>query len=303
MNEEREVGGVQDLIRRCLDGVATESEAAELSRLVGRDARVARQLAEAAQLESRLEIVMRGGSEASQAPQPVRPPRPRARRAFWAAATITAAAAALALVWSMGAKPVAPGAAGAVAADAKPLASVDPVTHIRFLDGSTADLRDRSSRLETRSATAGGIDLVLSRGGARFEVVPRHGRRFRIWVGSAYVEVIGTIFTVDRLPTGVRVSVERGVVKVVSGQNEMRLSEGTAEVVPIEETPAPRSPDVPAPARARTCSRTCYRTCYRSSGAEARPRERAAPLPSTTSRERCSVPPKRRGGTGTRRMR
>jgi transmembrane sensor len=256
MNEEREVGGVQDLIRRCLDGVATEIEAAELSRLVGRDARVARQLAEAAQLESRLEIVMRGGPEASQAAQPVARPRLGARRAFWAAATITAAAAALALIW-IGRKPVAQEeerGAGTVVA-AKPAARVDPATHIRFLDGSTADLRDKSSLLETRSATAGGIDLVLSRGGARFEVVPRHGRRFRIWVGSAYVEVIGTIFTVDRLPTGVRVSVERGVVKVVSGQNEMRLSEGTAEVVPIEATPAPRATDLPARAPERAPER------------------------------------------------
>jgi len=233
-----------DLIRRCLDGVATEMEAAELSRLVGRDATVARQLADAAQLESRLEIVTRGGA----ASPPVVLPRRRARTALWAGATIAAAAAALALAWSMGTKPVA--REGDVVA-AQPDARVDPATHIRFADGSTADLRDKSSHLETRSSTARGIDLVLSRGGARFEVVPRHGRRFRIWVGSAYVEVIGTIFTVDRLPTGVRVSVERGVVKVVSGQNETRLSEGTAEVVPIEAAPPPLPSDVGAPATAR----------------------------------------------------
>jgi len=244
---ERTVG-TADLIRRCLDGVATEMETAELSRLVGRDASVARQLAEAAQLESRLEIVMRGGAETSPASQPVALPRRRARTALWAAATITAAAAAgLALAWSMGTKPV---AREGDSVAAKLEARVDPATHIRFADGSTADLRNDSSRLETRSSNARGIDLVLSRGGARFEVVPRHGRRFRIWVGSAYVEVIGTIFTVDRLPTGVRVSVERGVVKVVSGQNETRLSEGTAEVVPIEATPPPLAPDVPTPAPA-----------------------------------------------------
>ena len=230
---ERSVG-IQALIRRCLDGVATEIEVAELSRLVGRDAGVARQLADAAQLESALEIVMRGGAETSPASPPVALRRPRARTALWVAATITAAAAALALAWSMGTKPAA--REGDIVA-AKSEARVDPATHIRFADGSTADLRDNGSRLETRSSNARGIDVVLSRGGARFEVVPRHGRRFRIWVGSAYVEVIGTIFTVDRLPTGVRVSVERGVVKVVSGQNETRLSEGTADVVPIEAAP------------------------------------------------------------------
>ena len=40
------------------------------------------------------------------------------------------------------------------------------------------------SRLETRSSTTTTIDLVLVSGGARFEVVPRPDRRFRVWVGS-----------------------------------------------------------------------------------------------------------------------
>jgi transmembrane sensor len=245
MRDDRGNSGTPDLIRRCLEGVATESEAAELARVVSRDPSVARQLAEAARLESSLEVIMRGGPETARAAQSVASPQLGARRAIWAAATITAAAAALVLVWSAGARRAAREAAVAVA----PAMRVDPSTHIRFADGSTADLRDTSSRLETRSATGTGIDLVLAQGGARFEVVPRHGRLFRIWVGSAYVEVIGTIFTVDRLPAGVRVSVERGVVKVVSGQHEMRLSEGTAEVVPLEADAPPAIPATHVPAR------------------------------------------------------
>jgi transmembrane sensor len=242
--------GTHELIRRCLDGLASDLEAAELHRLVARDPGVARQLAEAARLESDLEIVMRHADATSPPVARINPSRSLAKRAFRTAAVFTAVAAAGAIFWSVQ-RPRVPTAVERPAAK-------DPSTRITFADGSTADLRDSGTRLETRVSTADAIDLVLERGSARFEVVPRHGRRFRIWVGPAYVEVIGTIFTVDRLATGVRVSVERGLVKVVSGTNEMRLSAGSAEVVPIAPLPdatagepsaersEPRSPKGPA---------------------------------------------------------
>lgn len=237
--------GTRELIQRCLDGVASEIEAAELHRLVARDPGVARLLAEAARLESNLEIVMRSDAEAASAGAPVTMPPTRrlARRAIGTAAVVTALAAAFAIVWFARSTRVAHEPA---VAEREPAKVVDPATRIRFADGSTADLRDPGTRLETRVSTADAIDLVLERGSARFEVVPRHSRRFRIWVGPAYVEVIGTIFTVDRIPTGVRVSVERGLVKVVSGQNEMRLSAGSAEVVPIAPVPEAAPGDAPA---------------------------------------------------------
>jgi transmembrane sensor len=239
-----------ELIRRCLDGLASDLEAAELHRLVARDPGVARQLAEAARLESDLEIVMLHADATSPPVTRIGPSRSLAKRAFRTAAVFPAVAAAGAIFWSVQ-RPRVPTAVERPAAK-------DPSTRITFADGSTADLRDSGTRLETRVSTADAIDLVLERGSARFEVVPRHGRRFRIWVGPAYVEVIGTIFTVDRLATGVRVSVERGLVKVVSGTNEMRLSAGSAEVVPIAPLPdttagepsaersEPRSPKGPA---------------------------------------------------------
>jgi ferric-dicitrate binding protein FerR (iron transport regulator) len=239
MSDDRD--GTQSLIARCLDGVASDAEVAELGLLIARDPQVARRFAAAARLESNLEIVMRGASPASVAPAPVAPSRPRSRAGWLAAATITAAAAAAALIWSGGAKRR--DAELTVAAStfaSRPAA--DPAMRVRFTDGSTADLRDAASRLETRLATETAIDTVLAQGAARFEVVPRPGRRFRIWVGAVYVEVIGTIFTVERLPAGVRVSVERGAVKVVSGDNEMRLSEGTAEVVPFAAVEAAEKP-------------------------------------------------------------
>jgi transmembrane sensor len=219
----------RDLIARCLDGVASDIEAAELSRLIAGDPEVARELARAAQLESSLEVVLRGDPRAAT-------PAPRAERASrwtrsWPIWTVTAIAAAAAVVLIASSGKLSAPKQVVVASTKMP----EPLGRLRFDDGSTADLRDKDSQLDTRLSTPTAIDLVLARGSARFEVTHRAGRRFRIWVGGAYVEVIGTIFTVERLPAGVRVSVERGIVKVVSKQNEMRLSEGTAEVIPIDD--------------------------------------------------------------------
>jgi len=164
--------GTRELIQRCLDGVASEIEAAELHRLVARDPGVARLLAEAARLESNLEIVMRSDAEAASAGAPVTMPPTRrlARRAIGTAAVVTALAAAFAIVWFARSTRVAHEPA---VAEREPAKVVDPATRIRFADGSTADLRDPGTRLETRVSTADAIDLVLERGSARFEVVPR----------------------------------------------------------------------------------------------------------------------------------
>jgi transmembrane sensor len=242
--------------------VATEAEAAELGHLVASDAGVARALASAARLESSLEVVMR---HQDHRPAPASPPQEIARwrpsRALSLAGVgLAAAAAGLALVWSF-ARPQPPvERAGALRPAAESATEEEGTSRrsgggaaprrLHFADGSTADLRDGRSRLATRVSTPASIDLVLIEGSARFEVVPRPNRRFRIWVESTYVEVIGTVFTVERLPAGVRVAVERGLVKVVSGRNEMRLSAGAADVVPLPapEQPAAERVEEPAPA-------------------------------------------------------
>jgi transmembrane sensor len=240
----------QALIARCLGGGASDADAAALDRLIARDPNAARQLAEAARLESQLEVIMRGPSAPGEAPAArIAPARSWARGARWTAvaATAVAAAAAVALFWAPGRG----GGAERAAAPANPPAA--SAARVRFADGSIADLRDASSKLQTRLSTEAAIELELAQGAARFDVVPRKGRRFLIWVGAAYVEVIGTVFTVERLPAGVRVSVERGVVKVVSGQHETRLSEGTADVVPIQagEAPPVEAAEAPGPAPRR----------------------------------------------------
>jgi transmembrane sensor len=174
---------------------------------------------------------------------------------------VTAAAAAVVLVWSLSSRTghddVAtphPTASSAPSASTLPVAATIASDHeretveLKLADGSVASLLTAESRIETRRSTAAAIDLALERGSAKFDVVHRAGRRFRIWVASAYIEVVGTAFTVDRLAEGMRVSVERGIVKVVSAQGEMRLAAGASEVFPVDPSDDDRAP---APARTK----------------------------------------------------
>jgi transmembrane sensor len=269
---------VRTLVQRCLDGIASEAEVAELDRLVAADATVARELARTATLESSLEVLLR----AQDGETPARLPTAadvtdlaawrgrRAVRMVAAAGGLAAIAAAFLL-----AGPLRPGRSrdGAIATsegrtrgeppiaaatepaappqgvkvttpgtDAVPVpasprqtpSSQAPLRRLRFADGSSAELRDDSSRLETRVSKPRAIDLVLVQGEARFEVAHVPGRRFRIWVAGAYVQVVGTVFSVERLAASVRVSVERGIVKVVSGPKAVYLARGEEQILPLE---------------------------------------------------------------------
>ena len=270
---EREGGGsisVQELVRRYIDGVASDGEVADLNRLVATDPTVAEKLALAATLESSLEVLLR-------APDGEALPRLTADdvsdlgswrgRRFVRPAPVAAVTVALAIAAAfLLAGPLrhrdsrvesaasvrrtdapaiptagapAPPAAPATAASAEKPTDGAPSPQrgprrLRFADGSSAELRDEASRLETRVSKPRAIDLVLVQGAARFDVNHRPGRRFRIWIASTYVEVVGTVFSVERLAGSVRVSVERGLVKVVRGSKTLQLAAGTEKVLPVE---------------------------------------------------------------------
>jgi ferric-dicitrate binding protein FerR (iron transport regulator) len=278
MNEQlADRARVRELILRCLDGDATDAETAELEALAIRDPSVAREVAYAAQIESALEVTTRA--------QPVVRPADirtaRRRRTIWIAMPAAAlAAAGMLLAWSLRENI---GAVSPVASDPKvvPTAAVvpppqpttvkpfSPDRRVYFADGSFADLRDARSRLEARVASPTAVDVVLEAGGARFEVAKRPGRRFRVWVAASYVEVIGTIFTVDRSQDGVRVSVERGVVNVVSGQKKIRVSAGSSDSISVATpsahmrrrsgTPLPSAPPQDEPGAWLLASETARR--------------------------------------------
>jgi transmembrane sensor len=108
-------------------------------------------------------------------------------------------------------------------------------------DGSTIELSPET-RLETIQNDEGRFATLLARGSARFSVTPGGPRRWVVESGLATVEVIGTVFTVDRGARGVRVSVERGVV-LVRGERVpdriVRLTRGQSIFVPRDAPGAP----------------------------------------------------------------
>jgi len=250
------IARARQLIPGRLDELATDEDIAELDRLLIAHPEVAQELAAVATLESNLEIVLGAADEGGDvtplafAPASAAPAR-TPRRVAAAAVGIVAVAAVAVLGWSIASKRNEPAVA------ARDGLRSDPANLLRFADGSTAELKGADSRVETRSATPDLIDLALVRGSARFDVVPRARRQFRIWVGAMRVEVVGTAFTVERLATSARVSVERGAVRVVSGDSETLLTPGSAEIVPLPDTPtaSPRPSTPVSPAQTGTRSR------------------------------------------------
>ena len=250
----------RQIIPRCLDGVATDAEIAELDRLLAEHSDVARELARAAKLESGLETVLRppdlsdvaargmAVSTAATALERAPIPRPSARRIIVTASATLAVAAAALLVWSLRGSP------RDLGIQSQTTVRSDLPEKQRFSDGSLAELRTPDSQIETRSVTSEGVDVSLVRGAARFEVVPRAGHHFRVWVGSLRVDVVGTVFTVERLVASVRVSVERGSVRVISKDGETLLAPGSAEILPMPESaPAPSGPRAaPGPSEPRS---------------------------------------------------
>jgi transmembrane sensor len=61
-------------------------------------------------------------------------------------------------------------------------------------------------------------EVTLGSGEARFQVVHNARRPFFVHVGSTVVEDIGTVFIVNRLPSGAVVKVIQGKVRVMTGQ-------------------------------------------------------------------------------------
>lgn len=146
------------------------------------------------------------------------------------------------------------------------------VETIAFADGSTITLDAGAEVVPTRN-DGHELALRLTHGVAEVHVTPGGPRRWRFDCGLASVEVIGTVFRLDRSDAGVRVSVERGHVRVIAhdgrtwdllaGQDAW-IAAPTAPVARIEPdapdaAPAtiappalPRPAEAPAPRRAET---------------------------------------------------
>ncbi len=91
---------------------------------------------------------------------------------------------------------------------------------VAFSEGEAVDLAFAEGINITGSAEAviGGVEgareIDLTSGGLRFEVTPHQGLHVGVRTEEARVQVLGTVFTVDRDGDGTRVGVERGKVQV-----------------------------------------------------------------------------------------
>lgn len=131
---------------------------------------------------------------------------------------------------------------------------------VRLGDGSLATLADGARIQQTVDTASDGVTVELAHGSARFDVV-RHPARspFRVVAGQVSIEVVGTIFTVERRGPAARVAVDKGRVRVAWGGGEILLGPGDTGVFPpalepaepaLETTPAPAEvPPAPRPAQ------------------------------------------------------
>jgi len=116
-------------------------------------------------------------------------------------------------------------------------------------DGSSIALTP-GSRLEVLENTSKTFVSVLRSGRGSFAVRPGGPRRWTVEAGLATVEVVGTRFSVTRLPDGVAVDVEHGIVLVRSEliqDHVQRLTAGQRLVIHAPASPfASASASAPA---------------------------------------------------------
>jgi transmembrane sensor len=115
---------------------------------------------------------------------------------------------------------------------------------LRLADGSRAELMGEHSELEVMHNVKGRVGLRLVSGRAHFEVVPDATRSFVVEAQPYRVEVIGTVFDVERGDREVGVSVTRGKVRVYGPLGAEDLVAGQIkrfERVPTSGAAAPKA--------------------------------------------------------------
>jgi transmembrane sensor len=125
----------------------------------------------------------------------------------------------------------------------QPTAAKPDALHMRLADGSEVWLRDAATRLALDEGSAQRVEVALLAGEARFEVVHRAERVFRVNSGDVSVEVLGTLFELERQADRTRVAVLRGRVAVLwpSGRSELSAGEAGWFPRPAEQLGAPNT--------------------------------------------------------------
>ena len=123
---------------------------------------------------------------------------------------------------------------------------------VRFGDRATAHLRDAASEVSAEQSPAGGWQIRLRAGGARFRVIHDPSHPFVVLAGELRIEDLGTDFMVEHLERGVRVAVYEGRVRAISHEQSVQLGAGDAWLFPAADV-APALPtqrslnDAPTP--------------------------------------------------------
>jgi len=101
-------------------------------------------------------------------------------------------------------------------ASAPPATAIAAAAALTFADGSRAAPLDAGTKLVLAADEPGRVVVGLGGGAARFDVVHRPERTFRVQAGDFAVEVLGTVFTVAPGSDGsLHVACERGRVRVL----------------------------------------------------------------------------------------
>jgi len=109
---------------------------------------------------------------------------------------------------------------------AAPPKAAQPAGLFQLADGSSVSARSADARVQPVEVSARGVTLKLEAGAAKFAVTPDPTRPFRVLARNVSVTVLGTVFDVAFEGTAVRVSVERGRVRVDSGSASRELTPG-----------------------------------------------------------------------------
>lgn len=214
------------------------------------------------------------------------PPAPNRRRAFTIAASALATAAAGVAIWLL----VSNGPNPAPDSELSRLVTASSPSSITVGDASIT-AAPHTAVLVGYGESAG-AQLVLERGAVHCAVPPRHGRKpFVVVAGEVRVEVVGTIFSVERIGDSARVVTERGVVKVTEAGVVHHVAAGESwpaetaaaskpeprENVAAEPKPEPVTEAAPSrPHRARSKPEVRHPAQPEATPAEPTPKERYA---------------------------
>jgi hypothetical protein len=118
-------------------------------------------------------------------------------------------------------------------------------------DGSVARLLESATAQRVLVDSRELVEIELAAGAAEYQVTKRAGRRYRVRAGDVTVEVLGTVFEVDRRAGGTRVMVREGRVHVSAPGGDVILSAGDDRVFsPPARSDAPAAEIVPPVAAA-----------------------------------------------------